>query len=210
VDVAGIKMARGSEMISKKSTANPSQPPLVRGGASRHNFSRSSFVEGGKGGQLKSREVGRVEVGATLKSEVQPSSSPDKGRLGGVKAFVPYNKNLTLLARENRKNPTAPEIKMWNKVLRMRHFADYKFLRQKPIADFIVDFYCAELKLVIELDGDSHADAAVYDDLRTVTLNALGIAVVRYTNDEVIKNLDGVYDDLARAIEQIKVGIIEP
>ncbi len=92
---------------------------------------------------------------------------------------------------------------MWNEVLRMRHFAAYKFLRQKPIADFIVDFYCAELRLAIEIDGDSHTESVEYDATRTAALNAHGISVVRYTNDEVMKNLEGVYDDLARRVAQI-------
>ncbi len=114
--------------------------------------------------------------------------------------FIQYNKKLTALARENRKNPTAPERKMWNEVLRMRHFADYKFSRQKPIADFIVDFYCSELRLAIEIDGDTHPEAVKYDAARTAALNATGITVVRYANDEVLKNLSGVYDDLMRRI----------
>jgi len=138
------------------------------------------------------------------KASVAEYSSPDKGRPGGVKGFIPYNKKLTTLARENRKNPTTPETRMWNEVLRARHFADYKFLRQKPIADFIVDFYCSELRLAIEIDGDSHADSAGYDARRTAALNALGITVARYTNDEVIRNLEGVYDNLMCKIERIR------
>ncbi|MDP1634443.1 MAG: endonuclease domain-containing protein, partial [Gallionellaceae bacterium] len=126
------------------------------------------------------------------------------GREGLV--FIPYDKRLTALARENRKNPAAPEIKMWNEVLRMRHFADYKFLRQKPIADFIVDFYCAELRLAIEIDGDTHADSVDDDAARTVVLNGLGVSVVRYTNQEVMQNLEGVYDDLFYKIEHIREG----
>ncbi len=92
---------------------------------------------------------------------------------------------------------------MWNEVLRMRHFAAYKFLRQKPIGDFIVDFYCAELRLAIEIDGDSHAESVEYDAKRSATLNAHGISVARYTNDEVMNNLEGVYDDLMRRVAQI-------
>ena len=91
----------------------------------------------------------------------------------------------------------------------MRLLSDYKFLRQKPIADFIVDSYCAELHLAIEIDGDSHAEAAEYDSARTATLNAHGILVIRYTNDEVMHNLEGVYDDLVRRIEQIIDGDTE-
>ncbi len=136
--------------------------------------------------------------------EPSPSPSPDKGRAGegfalGA-AFLPYNKNLTLLARENRSNPTKAESKVWNEILRMRQFASYKFLRQKPIANYIVDFYCSELRLVIEIDGESHAESVEYDAERTKTLEALGFSVLRYTNAEVMENIAGVYDDLSAKI----------
>ena len=134
------------------------------------------------------------------------SSSPDKGRRGrGLpltsadafdSAFLPYNKNLTALARENRNNPTKAESKIWREVLRKRQFAEYKFLRQKPIGGYIVDFYCSELQMVIEIDGDSHAETEEYDRERTKFLNALELHVVRYTNDEIIRNIEGVYADL--------------
>lgn len=81
-------------------------------------------------------------------------------------------------------------------MLRSRQFAQYKFLRQKPIGNYIVDFYCSELQLVIEIDGDSHAQQIEYDDERTRFLNGLGLVVVRYTNQEVLQNLSGVFADL--------------
>ncbi len=118
-------------------------------------------------------------------------------------AFVAYNKKLTTLARENRKNPTAAESKLWNQLLRMSNLSGYKFSRQKPIAKYIADFYCAELHLVIEIDGDSHAESLAYDVERTQALNTLGIKVVRYTNDEILKNMPGVYDDLMRNIASL-------
>ena len=177
-------------MIAKKTTPfNPSQPPLVRGGA----MTLVPFLD-------------EVDQGGCR-------PSPDKGRLGGVRGnlkragFIPYNKKLTAFARENRKNPTAAETKMWNGVLRMRHFADYKFLRQKPISDFIADFYCAALHLVIEIDGDTHAEAAAYDMKRTAALGALGITVIRYTNDDILNNLSGVYDDLSIKVASLNDGL---
>jgi len=124
--------------------------------------------------------------------------------------FIHYDKRLTALARENRKNPTVAESKMWNNVLRMRHFVDYKFLRQKPIDSFIVDFYCSALHLVIEIDGNSHAEALEYDAARTAALNTRGITVVRYSNSDVLKNLEGVYDDLVRNVARISEGIAKP
>jgi len=116
----------------------------------------------------------------------------------GQGLVLPYNKNLTVLARENRSNPTKAETRIWREVLRKRQFAEYKFLRQKPIGGYIVDFYCSELQLVIEIDGDSHAETEEYDRERTKFLNALGLQVVRYTNDDIIRNIEGVYADLIK------------
>ncbi len=137
------------------------------------------------------------------------SSSPEKGRVGGVgkprgvsKGFLPYNKTLTALARANRRNPTKAKSRMWNEVLRMRMLSDYKFLRQKPLGGYIVDFYCSELRLVIEIDVDSHAGAVEYDMARTEALNSLGLTVVRYTNQDVMNNIDVIAADLIRRIRR--------
>ena len=127
-----------------------------------------------------------------------PSSLPDKGGRG--EGFLPYDKKLTALARQNRSNPTQAERTIWREILRKRQFACFKFLRQKPIGGYIVDFYCAELRLVLEIDGESHAETAEYDAERTTFLNSLGLRVLRYTNDEVLKNLEGVYEDLMRQL----------
>lgn len=91
---------------------------------------------------------------------------------------------------------------MWYKILRNKEFENYKFIRQKPLNNFIVDFYCSELLFVIEIDGDSHVEQIDYDILRTKKLNSYGIEVVRYTNLEVINNIEGVYDDLKRRVEK--------
>jgi very-short-patch-repair endonuclease len=137
-----------------------------------------------------------------------PTSPLLRGDRGGLD-FVPYNKKLTTLARENRKNPTAAESKLWTQLLCMKNFSGYKFSRQKPIANYIADFYCAELHLVIEIDGDSHVESLAYDAERTKALGALGIMVIRYTNEEILKNLSGVYDDLMQKIASIHEGIIK-
>lgn len=122
--------------------------------------------------------------------------SPDKGRGGEGLKFLPYDKCLTTLARENRRNPTPAEGLLWQNVLRGKQLCQYKFLRQKPIGSYIVDFYCAELRLVIEIDGDSHADQIEYDARRSRFLHGLGLHIVRYTNRDVLDSLPGVYDDL--------------
>ncbi|MFH1902574.1 MAG: endonuclease domain-containing protein [Candidatus Omnitrophota bacterium] len=124
---------------------------------------------------------------------------PDKGGEGG---YIPYNPVLTEKARENRKNPTPAENKLWFKVLQNKRFANRKFTRQKPLDQYIVDFYCAELMLAIEIDGDSHAEQVNYDLQRTARLNQIGIDVIRYANQEVLNNPEGVYSDLFEKIKR--------
>ncbi|WML92152.1 endonuclease domain-containing protein [Thiothrix lacustris] len=116
------------------------------------------------------------------------------------RCYQPYHDSLIALARINRKNPTPAEYKMWSGILRRRQLTGFKFLRQKPIDGYIVDFYCAALALVIEIDGDSHADRAEYDAERTRILHAYGLQVIRYTNDEILFNLQGVYLHLMEQI----------
>lgn len=70
--------------------------------------------------------------------------------------------------------------------------------------NFIADFYCSELSLVIEIDGNSHDNKQEYDEKRTNTLNELGLTVIRYTNNEVLNNISGVYIDLKERLETFK------
>ncbi len=108
--------------------------------------------------------------------------------------FLPYNPQLVARAREMRKNPTIAERKLWGY---LRNFP-VKFWRQKPINNFIVDFYCPKLKLVIEVDGDSHFtdSGLVYDEERTRVLEGYGLRVIRFTNDEVVQNFEGVCEQI--------------
>lgn len=87
-------------------------------------------------------------------------------------------------------------------MLKSKQFQNYKFHRQKPLDNFIVDFYCPELMLAIEIDGDSHAKQEEYDLLRSGKLNAYGINVVRYTNDDILFNIEGVYQDLVNKFKK--------
>ena len=149
----------------------------------------ATLDEEGKGGSPEQQQ-GRIH-----------SYPPDKGGKGG---YIPYNKTLTQKARENRKNPTPAEKKLWYEVLGNKQLDNLKFTRQKPLNKYIVDFYCAELMLAIEIDGDTHADQEQYDKHRTEDLNKYGIEVIRYTNAEVLNNLEGVYQDLCERISAIK------
>jgi very-short-patch-repair endonuclease len=96
---------------------------------------------------------------------------------------------------------TGPEKRLWSR-LRSRQLQGSKFRRQHGIGPYIVDFYCPEQSLVIEIDGDSHADAEQIqkDQRRDRYLQSIGLRVVRYTNDDIMKNLDGVLEDLQKRV----------
>ena len=117
-------------------------------------------------------------------------------------AFKVYDKELTVLAQKNRLEPTLAESILWTSILRKRQLLGYKFLRQKPMACFVLDFYCSELLLAIEIDGSSHDDKKCYDEERTKNLQSMDIKVIRYSNNEVLHHLDKMRIDL---IEQIKI-----
>ena len=89
-------------------------------------------------------------------------------------------------------------------MLANKRLNNLKFTRQKPLDKYIVDFYSAELMLAIEIDGDTHADQEQYDKRRTENLNKYGVEVIRYTNAEVLNNLEGVYQDLCKRISEGK------
>ena len=104
---------------------------------------------------------------------------------------LPYNRQLVETAKELRKNMTPAEKRLWSGYLRTFKF---RILRQKPINNFIVDFFCAQLKLVIEVDGESHFtdDGKDYDWERTQILEGYGLKVLRFSNDEVLQDWEGV------------------
>ncbi len=104
-----------------------------------------------------------------------------------------YNPKLKELARQLRNQSTRTEIKLW-KCLKGKKFYGYDFHRQKPIDNYIVDFFCPELKLAIELDGYTHGFEKVFekDNIKMQKLSELGIMVLRFVDDDVTKNIDGV------------------
>lgn len=106
--------------------------------------------------------------------------------------IIPYNKKLTPIAKELRLRLTESERKLWNYILRDRQLEGYKFLRQKPILSFIVDFYCSELQLVIELDGPIHEFKISYDEMRVKKIEKLGLKVMSFSNEEIMNNISKV------------------
>ena len=109
--------------------------------------------------------------------------------------------SLRQAARQLRRPQTPAEQRLWSR-LRDRRLRGYKFRRQHPIDRFVADFYCAEAKLVVEIDGDSHADQRDYDVARTEYLNARGYTVIRFTNRDVNGQLEGVLQSIADECER--------
>ncbi len=107
---------------------------------------------------------------------------------------------LTHLARKLRKSQTDTEQILWLQ-LRNKRFLNYKFRRQFPVGNYIVDFICLELQLIIELDGSQHIEAEEKDTERTLFLNQHGFKVIRFWDNEVIRNLDGVMESLRLTVE---------
>ena len=110
--------------------------------------------------------------------------------------------------RSLRKNMTEPEKVLWYN-LRGRRFQNVKFRRQHGIGKYIVDYYCSDSLLAIEIDGDTHfSDKSVkYDKERTDYISKRGIRVIRFTNEEVLVNLEGV---LYKISEMLKIKLPSP
>jgi very-short-patch-repair endonuclease len=114
--------------------------------------------------------------------------------------LVPYRLQLKDPSRELRRDPTPAERKLWFEFLRD---LPQKFTRQKPLGPYIADFYCSKVRLVIEIDGDSHYTTAAmrHDDARTAALAALGLTVIRFTNTEVMQQFEAVCERIERAVK---------
>lgn len=109
----------------------------------------------------------------------------------------PYNKNLKLPSRDLRRNMTDAEQWLWQR-LRRKQILGLQFYRQKPILNFIVDFYCSAAKLVIECDGGQHytEDGLKADQIRDQALSELGLVVLRFSNRQILIEIDGVVEKI--------------
>jgi very-short-patch-repair endonuclease len=105
-------------------------------------------------------------------------------------------------ARELRKNLTPAEQKLWQH-LRRGQIDGLHWRKQHAVGTYIVDFFCARAKLVVEVDGDSHADQIEYDEARTANLNELGYTVIRFTNREVLRQCEAVVQQIADECQRL-------
>lgn len=118
--------------------------------------------------------------------------------------FYGAGKNIFEKANALRKRMTLPEKIIWDE-LKNRRITKVKFRRQHPVDIFIVDFYCHEIKLAIEIDGEVHQDEDVkeYDDGRTHDIEKLGITVLRFTNTDVINQRSKVISAIKKSITEL-------
>jgi very-short-patch-repair endonuclease len=114
--------------------------------------------------------------------------------------FLKYNPALKEKARELRNNSTNTEIILW-RFLKGKQLLGYDFHRQKPIDEFIVDFFCNELMLAIEIDGVSHIGNEDYDKERQSKLEKLGVMFLRFKDDDVFYNCDFVMKEIEKWVE---------
>jgi very-short-patch-repair endonuclease len=127
--------------------------------------------------------------------------------MGRYKGFVPQTphhrptpKRIRDFASKMRREPTDAEAKMW-RLLRDRRLAQFKFRRQVPFQNFILDFVCFEKRLIVEIDGSQHADSG-RDTAREAVLLAEGFRIARYWNNDVLQRPTAVLEDiLARLVQ---------
>ncbi len=130
-----------------------------------------------------------------------PPAPPEEGR---KRKIIPYNPKLKERARYLRNHSTKTEITLW-KYLKGKQLNGYDFDRQKPIDQFIVDFYCKNLRLAIELDGESHVEKwGTYDVYRDRRLQEFGITVLHFQNEEILKHTRDVLMTIEEAVKKLE------
>ncbi len=118
-------------------------------------------------------------------------------------SYLPYRRKLIAHARALRRALTPAEKRLWFDFL--RHLPA-KFTRQKPLGDYVADFYCASHRLVVEVDGDSHftAAGAKRDRVRDAALRHMGLSLVRFTNEDVMRRFEAVCLQIAAVLQEPK------
>ncbi|MEH1935502.1 MAG: endonuclease domain-containing protein [Nostoc sp.] len=141
-----------------------------------------------------------------LTNSSSPSSLAGRGLGGGVPGYpwqTPHElwKKLKPLARQMRCEPTPAEKLLWEK-LRHKQLLGFKFRRQQTIDRFIVDFYCNEARLAVEVDGEIHDYTQEEDAIRQEFLESLGLQVGRFRNEDVLERMEGVLQDIAAWLQR--------
>ncbi len=115
-----------------------------------------------------------------------------------------YNPKLKQLSQELRNNMTDAEKLLWSK-LRMKQLKGFMFSRQKPLGEYIADFYCHKAMLVVEVDGGQHFsnNTKKYDWIRDEFIESMGLTVLRFTNIDIFNNIDGVIEVIEQKLNNL-------
>jgi very-short-patch-repair endonuclease len=121
------------------------------------------------------------------------------------RAIIPYNRNLKELAKKLRRNMTYSEVMLWNEIKNGK-LKGYDFDRQRPIGNYIVDFYCKDLQLALEVDGISHTDPAVAkrDIIRQKELEKAGVHFLRFDALLVLNKVEAAVKEIGKWIEDFE------
>ncbi len=159
----------------------------------------------GEVGKRSAPGGGAVEGGAgtppstSLREATSPSEEGEESKGRRVKRTA-FAKNL---AKRLRKQPTDAEKRLWY-FLHKKQLDGLRFKRQEPIGKFVADFVCPPLKLVVEVDGGQHGVAVGKDAARTAWLEAQGYIVIRFWNNEVMNNIEGVLATIREEVAALK------
>jgi len=152
------------------------------------------------------KEAQRNWIGKSVGAHIEFPILTFPKREGNTPGYMTGGNNAHLLiekAKENRKNPTQAEEILWS-CLKGKKLGGYKFRQQHLIGDYIVDFVCLKKGLVVEVDGKYHEETKMYDEERTSFLNTKGFQVIRFTNDQVISDVDNVLDKIENKLNSIE------
>ena len=127
-----------------------------------------------------------------------------------MKHPIQYNINLKPLARRLRSEGTKGEAMLWFYALKAKKMYGYQFNRQFPIGEYIVDFICRKLNLIIEIDGSSHLSKSESDRERQDYLEGLGNIILRFSEAEVVHRLDNVVEKISYAVESLEKNVKLP
>jgi very-short-patch-repair endonuclease len=182
--VGGVSAGRGGSKVDTE----------LRGGNIAETSGRGDgeAVSAGRGGSKVDTELRGVNIAESSGlNSAEADSKDNKSRNTQNYLNLPFNPKLKQRAKELRKAGVLSEVLLW-KQLKNKQFKGYDFDRQKIIGNYIVDFYCTNCNVVIEVDGSSHDDKEEYDALRDAYLKGLGLEVIHIRDIDVKKNLDGV------------------
>jgi very-short-patch-repair endonuclease len=124
-----------------------------------------------------------------------------------MKNSIQYNRSLKPLARNLRNEGTKGEAILWFNALKAKKMYGYQFNRQFPIGNYIVDFICRKLNLIIEIDGNSHLSKSEQDRTRQDYLEEQGYEILRFTETEVVHRLDDVLEKICYAVESLEINL---